>query len=105
MTRADSDQGQSIYRLRWVGYGLLLLALFDTIEVLTPPQFTNPAWEFQTIGALVERVPVPLLGLVLVFFWGIFQSQPIRRNFPENLVVVLSFARRFVSVAASLGYC
>lgn len=28
----------------------------------------NPTWEFQTIGALVERVPVPLSGMGLVFY-------------------------------------
>jgi hypothetical protein len=54
--------------VRVLGYGLLLLAFFDIIEMFIPPGFMNPAWEFQTIGALVERVPVPLIGLVLVFF-------------------------------------
>jgi len=28
----------------------------------------SPVWGFQTLGALVEHVPVPLLGLVLVFY-------------------------------------
>jgi hypothetical protein len=43
----------------------------DAIQVLIPPAagaVGNPEWVLQTIGALVERVPVPLLGLVLVFF-------------------------------------
>lgn len=64
---ALSQQG-SMTIVRVLGYGLLLLALFDIIEMFIPPNFMNPAWEFQTIGALVERVPVPLIGLVLVFF-------------------------------------
>ncbi|MEC4814666.1 MAG: HpsJ family protein [Scytonema sp. PMC 1069.18] len=64
---AFSQQG-SMSIVRWVGYGLLALAFFDIIEMLIPPNFMNPAWEFQTIGALVERVPVPLIGFVLVFF-------------------------------------
>ncbi|MGE5657625.1 MAG: HpsJ family protein [Actinomycetota bacterium] len=68
MTGSQGEQDLSIYRLRWVGYGLLVLSLFDTISVLTPPDFLNPVWELQTIGALVERVPVPLLGLALIFF-------------------------------------
>lgn len=54
--------------LRTVGYGLLLLALFDWVEILIPPQFMNPAWELQTIGALVERVPVALIGFALIFY-------------------------------------
>ncbi len=54
--------------LRCIGYGLLVLALFDIIATIVPPRLMDPAWEFQTIGALVERVPVPLLGLGLVFY-------------------------------------
>lgn len=58
---------KSIGVVRWVGYGLLVLAFFDVVEIFVPPVLMNPAWEFQTIGQLVERVPVPLLGLALVF--------------------------------------
>jgi len=29
--------------------------------------FGDPGWEFQIVRNLVERAPVPLLGLVLVF--------------------------------------
>lgn len=64
---AFSQQG-SMTIVRILGYGLLLLALFDIIEMFIPPNFMNPVWEFQTMGALVEKVPVPLIGLVLVFF-------------------------------------
>ncbi len=59
---------QSVRVLRYVGYGLLLMALLDLGEMVIPPQFLNPNWEFQTMGNLVERVPVPLIGLALVFF-------------------------------------
>ncbi|PZD71655.1 hypothetical protein C1752_04999 [Acaryochloris thomasi RCC1774] len=52
----------------WVGYGLLLFVGLDLAAIFYPSYFTDPAWEFQTIGQLVERVPVPLLGLLLVFF-------------------------------------
>lgn len=48
------------------GYALLALSLLDIIDIFVPPSFTNPAWEFQTASSLVERAPVPLLGLVLV---------------------------------------
>ncbi len=64
----SQEQGLSIYRLRWVGYGLLLFALVDTVQLFYPPDLTNPVWELQTMGALVERLPVSLLGLVMVFF-------------------------------------
>ncbi|MEO1375111.1 MAG: HpsJ family protein [Cyanobacteria bacterium J06635_10] len=61
----------SLSIVRWVGYGLLILALFDIIEMFIPARFMNPSWELQTIGALVERVAVPLIGFVLVFFAGL----------------------------------
>jgi hypothetical protein len=61
-------QQSSMTIIRLLGYGLLALALFDIIEMFVPPNFMNPAWEFQTIGSLVERVPVPLIGFVLIFF-------------------------------------
>lgn len=61
----------SLSIIRWVGYGLLLLALFDVIEILIPARFMNPSWEFQTIGALVERVAVPLIGIAFIFLAGL----------------------------------
>ena len=54
--------------LHWIGYGFLLLALIDFVELIVPPNFMNPAWEFQTFGAIVERVAVLLIGFGLVFF-------------------------------------
>lgn len=54
--------------VRLVGYALSTLALLDFINIFIPLRFTNPVWEFQMIGALVEHVPVPLIGLVFVFY-------------------------------------
>jgi hypothetical protein len=68
MNDVQGDQGFSIYRLRWIGYGLLILSLLDAIVVLIPANFGNRLWELQTIGAIVERVPVPLLAMALIFF-------------------------------------
>ncbi|MBD2300409.1 hypothetical protein H6G80_27655 [Nostoc sp. FACHB-87] len=62
------NQVGSMTILRVLGYGLLLLALFDIVETLVPPSFMNPVWEFQAFGVLVERIPVTLIGLALVFF-------------------------------------
>jgi len=54
--------------IRPIGYGLLLFFLMDMVDVLTPLNLMNPVWEFQTIGGLVERVPIPLIALVMIFF-------------------------------------
>lgn len=53
--------------LRWIGYGLLFLVLFDFAEILVPPQFMNPTWELQTVGTMVEQVPLLWIGLALIF--------------------------------------
>ena len=85
---------QSIRVLRFVGYGLLLLALLDLAEIAIPPQFMNPTWEFQTMGALVERVPVPLIGLGLVFLG----ENSGRSNRAKRLLKVLSWLSLLVAV-------
>lgn len=54
--------------LRLVGYGLLVMALIDVLFLLIPLQLMNPLWELQTVGAIVERIPVTLLGIVLVYY-------------------------------------
>ena len=53
--------------IRWIGYGLLVLALFDVIEMFFPVRFMNPNWDFQTIVALLEKVAVLLIGFAFVF--------------------------------------
>lgn len=63
----SAEISQSLTIIRWIGYSLLVLALFDLVDIFLPPRFMNPVWEFQTLGGLVERVPVPLIGLGLVF--------------------------------------
>lgn len=67
MTKANNNEWWFAPLFRVVGYALLALSLFDIIAIFVPPLFTNPAWEFQMVRSLVERVPVPLLGAVLVF--------------------------------------
>lgn len=68
MTESTSSQKRSISLLRWIGYGILVLALFNIIEVFIPFRLLNPSGGIQTLSALVERVIVPLLGLALVFY-------------------------------------
>lgn len=57
----------SFAMIRMVGYGLLLLSLLEYATILIPPQLMNPEWEFAAMGQVVERVPVPLLALALIF--------------------------------------
>ncbi len=66
----DKEWHYSFLILRPIGYCLLMLALFDIITLFVPLRLMDPTWEVQRIGELVERVPVPLLGLGLVFYQG-----------------------------------
>ena len=59
----------SLAILRFLGYGLTAMALLDFVSLLIPPQLMNPTWEFETVGSIVERMPVILLGIAFVF-WG-----------------------------------
>lgn len=59
-----------------VGYALLLLAVFDVIALMIPPNFGNPSWQFSVFGQLIERIPVPIIGLALVFAGGKDKRQP-----------------------------
>lgn len=63
----SSATGKAIAGLRVVGYGILLLCLFDLVDLLYPFQAFNSDWEFNTVGNFVERVGFPLIGFGLVF--------------------------------------
>jgi hypothetical protein len=98
LLRFSADQLRSISRIRIVGYGLLVLALFDTIQLFIAPNLMNPAWELQTMGGLIERVPVPLLGLALVFFGEDYN----RTRLEDILLKVLSWLTLLLAVVSLL---
>jgi flagellar basal body-associated protein FliL len=63
-----SNNHGTVSLFRFTGYGLLLLALSNFVNALFPAYFTNETWVFQTLGNLVGSVPIPILGLVMVFY-------------------------------------
>ncbi|MBU7586141.1 MAG: HpsJ family protein [Nostoc sp. TH1S01] len=91
------NQVGSMTILRVLGYGLLLLALFDIVETFVPPSFMNPVWEFQTFGAIVERIPVTLIGLALVFY-GELQARAKWEFFTVRLLSWLSLLLAIVFI-------
>jgi hypothetical protein len=66
---------------RSIGYGLLGLSFVDLLYVLLPLDFTNPVWEYQTIGDLVRLIPVPLLALILVFYGDSISRKVLEQRF------------------------
>ncbi len=53
---------------RLVGYALLALVFLDVVDIFVPLKLSDANWEFQLVGNLVERVPVPALGVLLVLY-------------------------------------
>lgn len=94
MNQIESHEWQSSVLFRLVGYGLLLFVLFDLITVLLPPRLMNPVWEFQIIGAIVERVPLPLLGFVLIFYG----AENFRSKWEVLLLKILSWAALLIAI-------
>ena len=54
--------------LRLLGYGLLLISAVNLVCWF--PLSFDPLQEFQAAGAVIERIPVTLLGMVLVCYCG-----------------------------------
>lgn len=87
MVQKNTKISSTIPILRYIGYGLLVLSFIDVITILYPPQFTNSSWELQTIGGIVERVPVPLIG-----FGFVFLGEPSQWKIPERVLLkIISF--------------
>ncbi len=82
---------RAIFRL--AGYGLLASALLDVIAVFVPPNFDDPVWRFKVVGDLVERMPVPLMGLILVFYGELSaRSKPLLKTLSIlSLLVGIAF--------------
>lgn len=95
VTESKQLNAGSIAILRWTGYSLLIFAAIDLLVVIYPPDFLNPSWEFRTIGQIVERVPVPLIG-----FGFAFLGDPNDWKLPERLLLkVLSFLSLAIAAA------
>lgn len=90
-----SSQVFSLGILRFVGYSLLLLAVIDLLWLLIPVQLMNPLWELQTMGAIIDKIPFTLLGLILIL-----SGQKSDRAAIEAVILkVLSWASLVTAVA------
>jgi hypothetical protein len=87
MTNQTSNEWASVAIFRLVGYSLLLLALFDALSIFLPLQLNNLPWMFQSTGTVIERVPLLLIGFVLVFAG----EGNIRQTWERLLLRVLSW--------------
>jgi hypothetical protein len=63
----ERHEWSSVSMFRLVGYSLLLFSLIDLLSVLLQVQLAAIPSIYQTLGAIVERFPLPLLGVMLIF--------------------------------------
>lgn len=63
----DTSTLWTLALIRVIGYVFLIFFLFDFVDTLIPLRLTNANWEFQTFGALVEKVPVLFLAYAMIY--------------------------------------
>lgn len=81
-----TDNQRFFLILNWLGYVLLFASVVDYFLILYPPQLTDPSWELETFGRMVDNAWVLLLSLILIFL-------PTRTNIRRFEVNFLSFLR------------
>ena len=87
MSNSNSTEVVTANLFRFAGYGLLLLAFSNFAEALIPPRFgQDAAWEFSALAKLVGTSPVPIIGLILVFYG----ESTARSSFGKNALKFLS---------------
>lgn len=96
MTLSSKQQARSISLLRLAGYGLLVFAGLDFVQLLIPFRLMNATWEFQIIGAFVERAVLPLLGIALICYGeqprlGSLEASVLKGVSTLSLVLAMSY--------------
>ncbi|MEH2364419.1 HpsJ-like protein, cyanoexosortase A-associated [Nostoc sp.] len=93
----EAVEKRSFALLRFLGYTLLIFSLIDYLAILIPPRLTDPGWEFQAIGQMVDHVWSILLGLIFIFLYN--QTSIIK---PRQLSILKFFS--WVALAISIVY-
>jgi len=94
MNLSENQAFRAIRLFRLVGYGLIVLFVLDAIHLVVPLRLTDPNWEMATMGAFIERLPVALLGWMLVFYGDDLE----RRDIEFWLLRLLSWAALLMAV-------
>lgn len=95
---ASVNPQRTLLMSRRIGYSLLALCFVDLAYVLIPPEFTNPVWEYQTVGDLIKLVPVPLLALMLIFYGETI----LRSNLERFALRILSWITLIIGIVLLL---
>ncbi|MCU0565058.1 MAG: YdgA family protein [Oculatellaceae cyanobacterium Prado106] len=88
MAQSTANHPWTVSLCRLAGYGLLAIALINLFDALIPFYISDSNWRYGTIGILIERMPVTLVGFVLVF-WG---GSEYRNRWERMLIKGLSWS-------------
>ena len=66
-----SDPERAWAALGWIGLAFVIIGMVDLVLAWYPPALGSPEWEFGTIGATLNGLPLPALGLTLSLAAGI----------------------------------
>lgn len=62
--------------LALVGIGFIVIGLVIEATVLFPLRIGNPEWEFGTVSAFLDSIPLLGIGLALVAAYGVARGRP-----------------------------
>jgi hypothetical protein len=60
-----------------VGASFIVLGAMDLVLVWYPQAFGTPEWEFSTVTATFNGLPVPVLGMTMLLASGVARRRPI----------------------------
>jgi hypothetical protein len=81
--------------IRFAGYGLLLMSISNFADALLPPRFGQDAtWEFTALSKVSGSSPVPIIGLVLIFYGEATARSPLGKT----LLKILSWLSLVLSI-------
>jgi hypothetical protein len=88
------------YLIGWIGLVFAIVGGFDLLLIWYPLNLASPEWEFGTVSAMLDGLPVPTLGFVLLLGAGVARGQ--RWLVRTMAIVLIVFA--LVIVAAAFLY-
>jgi len=100
-TPPQLEVGARVWRsLGWAGWMFVVVGGADSLLAWVPSSFGQPEWEFGTIAASLNGLPLPVLGLVLVLCAELMAGR--RRT--ARVVAALMVALAVVILAAGILY-
>lgn len=91
--RGSNPQPDFAWRLiGWVGVVFVLVGALDLLLLWIPAHFGNPEWEFASISAAMNGLPVPVMGMVMVTASGLARGHRVVARIGVGLLGLLMLA-------------